>query len=415
MKKYIKIISLLFAGFFLSGCSDFLDRQPLDAISRETFFRNETEVQQGLISTYVRFRADAIGGMGNGNGSSMDLETLTDTAYSTSGFQSLQDIARGSNSQSVGAINNIWDNAWQGIAYCNFFLDNLERAEVKAFLSEENYKKYRGEVLFNRCYFYHLLVEHFGDIPWIPTSVTPEMPYLGFAREPKSKIVAEILNDIDIAMDGLPLPSAGYTTGHAIKSSAIMLKVRILMANGMYQQAISAAESLINNPANPHRIIDDFAGIFFGNSQTNNPEIMFSVQYAGATDQHQFDQYTGSRMSCYPLGDLVLAFGKKADGTDDPRMRMTLILVGDPWVMHTRETSNATGVYTYPNGLGTFEYTLGQFPPRLNPVIPVDSESNIPAWSMAWKKGVNPALNQARDRISSQDRVMMRYADLLLL
>lgn len=413
MKKYIQIIScFLFSGILFSGCSDFLDRQPLDKLSTDVFYKNEQEIQQGLASTYLRFRADAIGGMGNGNGSSMDLEALTDNAYSTSGFQSLQNIARGTHAASVGAIDNMWQNGWQGVAYCNFFLDNLEKAEVKALISEENYKKYKGEALFNRCYFYNLLVQHFGDIPLITTSVTPDMPYLGYARDPKSKVVEQILQDIDIAIDGLPL--TGYTDGHAVKGSAIMLKMRILMNNHKYAEAITTAEMLIKNSGNPHKITDDYAGMFFDN-QKNNPEIMFSVQYSTPDDAHQFDQYTGSRMSCYPLGDLALAFGKKADGTDDPRKRMTLIMVGDPWVMHTRNTSIATGTYTYPNGLGTFEYTLGQFPPRQNPVIPVDAESNIPAWSMAWKKGVNPTLNQPRDKISGQHRVMMRYADLLLL
>ena len=414
MKKYIYLTNLFLSVFFLSGCADFLDRQPLDQISRETFYKTELDVQQGLVSTYLRMRGDVIGGMGSGNGSSVDIEVLTDNAYSVSSFMEFQTIGRGLHTASTGGgITSMWNQCWQGVAYCNFFLDNLEREEVKGLLPEANYKKYKGEALFNRCYYYHLLAEHFGDIPWIETSVTPESPYLGFARDPKSKIVTEILKDIDIAIDGLPLPAAGYTDGHAIKSSAIMLKVRILMANGKYQEAVTAAELLIKNPQNPHYLADDFSGIFFG-KQRNNPEIIFSVQYEGATDQHSFDQYTASRFSCYPVGDLAIAYGHKANGDPDPRLRMTMFVVGDPWVMHNIESPIATGEYTYPNGLGTFSYTLGQFIPKTSPEIPHQAEQSVPAWSLGWKKGVDTTVIQPRG-LSTQHRVMMRYADLLLL
>jgi len=232
MKKYIKIISLFFAGsILLSGCKheDFLNRNPLDELSRETFFKNELQIQQSLNATYRRYRSQIIGGMGNGNGSSIDMESITDNGYTGSGYNNFQNFAQGNNTASAnnGASNNMWNHCWQGISACNFFLDNIEREEVKVLLSDDDYKKYKGEALFNRCYFYHLLAEHFGDLPWLENFVSAETPYLEKPREAKSIIVSNLLRDIDIAIAGLPLPEAGYTDGHAIQSSAIMLKVRI--------------------------------------------------------------------------------------------------------------------------------------------------------------------------------------------
>src|SRR5690606_595840 len=131
--------------------------QPLDQLSQGTFFKTKSDVEQGLIPTYFRYKSQVIGGMGAGNGSSMDLEALTDNAYSSSGFQSLQNIAQGGLTASTGgAVTTMWKDAWEGVAYCNFFLDNLEREEVKKIISETEYKQYKGEVLFNRCYFYFL-------------------------------------------------------------------------------------------------------------------------------------------------------------------------------------------------------------------------------------------------------------------
>lgn len=410
MKKQNKIIGcLMLAGLLLSGCEDYLDRQPLDQLSQETFFRNSGEVAQALVPTYLKYRSLVIGGMGSGNGSSMDLEALTDNAYSTSGFQSLQNIAQGGlTSAQGGAVTEMWAACWQGVAYCNFFLDNIGRDEVKAVLTDTEYKKYKGEALFNRCYFYNLLVQHFGDVPLITTSVTSDTPYLDALRTPKTEVIAQMLKDIDEAIAGLP--QAVYSDGHAVKGSAIFLKVRILMNNNMFSEAATTAFSLIGASDNPFKLSDDFAGIFF-DDQKNNPEILFSVMYSSPDDMHQFDQYTGSRMSCYPLWDLARAFEEKSPGVDDPRKHMTLIMVGDPWVMN----DSKSGIFTYKldNSGKVYSYSAGTFPPFGTKSLL--SEGAVPKHSMAWKKGVNPALIQARDKISFQHRVLMRYADLLLL
>ncbi|PXV66300.1 putative outer membrane starch-binding protein [Dysgonomonas alginatilytica] len=419
MKKYTIITCFLFA-LILAGCQDFLDKDPLDQLSKDKFYKNETEIQQGLVSTYLRYRSQLIGGMGAGNGSAIDMEALSDNAYSSSGFQSLQNIAQGGmTSTTGGAVTGLWNDAWQGIAYCNYFLDNLERPEVKSLVTDERYKQYRGEALFNRCYFYFLLIQNYGDVPFLTHAVELDTPYMNMKRESVSTVVPQLLSDMDLAIEGLPLKA--YTDGHAVKGSAVLLKTRILMYNKQYAEAATTAYSLIGNTKNPHKIVDDYSGIFFGD-QANNQEIMFSVWYASPDDMHQFDQFTGSRMSCYPLFDLVKAYEEKSSGVRDPRLSMTIFMVGDPWIMYNGTTTK-TFQYKTKNPVAggpdiildptIYSYSGQQFPPRDG--TPRTSEGNIPVSSLAWKKGVNPALVQARDRISSQHCVLMRYADLLLL
>lgn len=420
MKKYILNISSFIFVMIFTGCSDFLEKQPLDQPEQATFYSSEGEIQQGLVSTYMRYRSTVIGGMGSGNGSALDLEALTDNAYSTSGFQSLQNIAQGGmTSATGGAVTALWQDAWQGVSYCNFFLDNLERPEVKSLLSDANYKKYRGEALFNRCYFYFLLIQCYGDVPLVLHAVNMDTPYMRMQRDPVSEIVARLLSDLDSAIDGLPL--VAYTNGHAVKGSAVLLKTRILMYNKQYAEAATTAYSIIGNANNPHKLADDYAGIFY-NKQVNNPEIMFSVWYSSSDDMHQFDQYTGSRMSCYPLFDLVKVYEEKSPGVKDPRLKMTVFMVGDTWVMYQGTDTKSFQYKTWNTATGkqdiildpsVYGYSNQQFPPRNS--SPRSSEGNIPVSSLAWKKGVNQTLNQARDKISAQHCVLMRYADLLLL
>jgi hypothetical protein len=389
MKKNIKTIKFIgwifIAAMFFSACNDFLELNPQDKISSETFWKTEKDVQGALAATYVRYRSTSIGGLGAGNGSAMDHDVISDDAHSGSGFLGLQPIATGGISSSQGGyVISLWQDAWQGVAYCNYFLDNIDRA--KTFLSDAKYKQYKGEGLFNRCYFYNELAQYYGDLPLVLTSVTASDPYRDMPRESKATVVAQLLKDIDEAIAGLP--NIAYTDGHAVKGSAILLKVRILMNNDKYAEAATVAGAYINSADNKFKLADSYEGIFFG-QQDKNPEIMFSVQYAGPSDLHQLDQYTGSRMSCYPLADFVNSYEEKSPGVKDPRMKMTIFKKDDPWVQ-----SN-TGLFPGPNTV-------------------TNAEGRIPWTGYAWRKYVNPTLIQARNQISDQDNVMMRYADLLL-
>jgi starch-binding outer membrane protein, SusD/RagB family len=167
-----------------------------------------------------------------------------------------------------------------------------------------------------------------------------------------------------------------------------MLKVRILLNNERWAEAADAAWSLIGDPGNPFKLSDDYSGIFFGDQQ-DNPEIMFSVQYTPSTDFHQLDQYVGSRMSFFPTPQLRDAYETNPNtGEKDPRLKMTILQIGDPWVMHP------TGTFTKQSGR--------------------TSEGNIPFTEMAFKKWIDPSLVGARGAISSQHIVKMRYAELLL-
>lgn len=393
MKK--KLVSIFLVPVLLtavlSACDDFLDKQPLAQLSTDTFWKTEVDVQAALASTYTTYRSNIAGSVPGSNGVSVAIEALSDNAITESGYFGLQTIMHGGiNPSTGGAINDFWRLCYEGIASCNYFLDNLEKA--KGFLSTANYDKYKGEALFNRCYYYNELIQMYGDVPLILNAQTMDSVSV-FKNKPrvaKATVAQRLVNDIDVAIAGLP--NVSFTDGHAVRGSAIMLKVRILMNNLRWSEAADAAWSLIGDPANPFKLSDNYAGIFFGN-QTNNPEIMFSIQYTSPTDLHQLDQYVGSRMSFYPTTQLRDAYEVKnpLTGEKDPRLKMTMFEVGDPWVMHPS----------------------GKFP-AFNKDAGRTSEGNVNFTSLAFKKWIDPSLVQARNAISSQHIVKMRYAELLL-
>lgn len=387
MKKNITLIFLTLSLAMLSACEDFLDRQPLGQLSSANFWNNDKDVQAALTATYTQYRSNIAGSVPGSNGVSFAIEALSDNAISSSGFFNIQGIMHGGiNPQTGGAVQDFWRICYEGIATCNYFLYNLESAQT--FLTEENYNKYKGEALFNRCYFYNELIQLYGDVPLILEPQSLDSDFKSTPRTPKADVVIQLLNDLETAIAGLP--NIGYKDGHAVRGSAVLLKVRILMNNLQFQQAADAAWSMISDPENPFQLHPNYAGIFFG-EQKGNKEIMFSVQYQAPSDAHQLDQYVGSRMSFFPTTQLRDAYEVKdaVTGEKDPRLKMTIFQVGDPWINHT------SGIFT--------STSSGRL-----------SEGAVPFTKLAFKKWINPSLIQARGNISDQHIVKMRYAELLL-
>jgi hypothetical protein len=392
MKKNIKLKLLyLVMATMAMACSDFLDKEPLTQLAADSFWKTEQDVQAALTATYSTHRTSIFGSVKGSNGVSMDIESLSDNAIILSSFVNYSGILQGGITPSTtGAITQFWGDCYDGIAKCNYFLDNIDGAQ--SFLTTANYTKYKSEALFNRCYYYNELVQKYGDVPLVLHSQTIDSvsALRSQPRSPKAEVVSRILTDIDVAIAGLPADA--YGDGHAVKGSAIMLKVRILMNNQRFAEAADVAWSLIGDAKNPYSLYKNYSGLFFKEQRAaENKEIIFSVIYQAPTDYHQLDQYVGSRMSCFPTPQLRDSYEINPNtGLKDPRLGMTIFQDGDPWVNNTKTK--------------TFKQDGSV------------AESTIPFVKMAFKKWIDPTIvTPNASTLSDQNIVKMRYADLLLL
>jgi starch-binding outer membrane protein, SusD/RagB family len=216
--------------------------------------------------------------------------------------------------------------------------------------------------------------------------VTLDGDFQSTPRSPKTEVVAQILSDLNQAIEYLP--QKAYTDGRAVKGSAIGLKTRVLLNNQRFGEAAEAAWSLIGDAANPFSLHKNYQGIFFG-EQANNKEIMFSVMFKAPDDYHSLDQVIGARMSVFPTLELRSAYETNPNtGLPDPRLKMTIFEIGDPWAYNSAGFKQAGS----------------------------KAEGQIPFTNMAWKKYVNTAINNASGAtLSDQHFVKLRYADVLLM
>lgn len=391
MKKYIINIKRIFIigtlTLFFGSCSDFLDKNPLDQISSQTFWTNENEVKMALAGVYSRLYVATF----NHDDAKSDVMAGESSANQS---QAWVPIAQGSITSTAGSlINDIYNHCYLGIGSCNFFLANVDKA--KDAVSEANLKVYKAEVQFLRALFYNELADTYGGVPLYTTPVTIDEAKV--KQSTKEEVITQVLKDLDDAIANLP--DKAYTDGHAVKGSALALKARVLLYQGRWAEAAAAAKQVMD--LGKFSLFNNYRTLFLAIGQSSNPEIIFSTMYLNPDQSSDLDIRWNWHGVVNPRRELVDDYectdGKPITSSSlynpnniwanrDPRLAMTIKSFDEAWVL------NSSGQKAY------FNYN-GQSSSGFNPV----------------KYGNWDALTCDYSTKSEQDWILIRYADVLLM
>lgn len=264
MKKNIIIIIIGVVAIFVTSCEDFLDKNPLDQVTSETFWNTEKDAEMGLAGVYSRVIDNPAIAWRRA-----DWDALSDNAYQRHNHMSILNIAQGNvEATSGGLIYDIYAQSYKGISSCNLFLANIDGIEM----DEAKKNQYKGEVSFLRALFYFTLSEFYGGVPLYTEPVTIEESMV--EQSSKADILAQVVKDLDVAINSL---SNDPYSGHAVKGSALALKAKVMMHNEKWQEAADLANQVIESGV--FSLYSDYPNLFRAEGQANNPEIMFSAQY----------------------------------------------------------------------------------------------------------------------------------------
>ena len=267
MKNINKINVLWLATIIIFvGCNDdFLERVPLDNVSDATFWNTESDLQVYNNNFYDLARNDDNvpimmahdDGFDSNNISIWYLDEASDNIVAQHNRHDRYRTLR-------AGIHTVPDNAqlygykgWNFIRSLNIGLQTYDLANV----SEEIKDIYRGEARLFRAWFYADKVSKFGDITWIDTELSTESEELFSARTPRNEVMANVLEDLNFAVQNLPESwGDGGNYGRLNRWAALLLKSRICLYEGTWQkyhggsnvemwltEASEAAKELIDN------------------------------------------------------------------------------------------------------------------------------------------------------------------------
>lgn len=285
--KKIKYLGLLLCLVFTTiGCDDYLDRYPLEGPSDQSFFANENELILAINGCYnSMFQHPSSDNMPL----SLLLDATTDVGWDRNGSP-IQAIGKGSHDANNSFILNIWQNAYRGIGRSNFLLENAEK--VKDQTSPELYNRVIAEAKFIRAYHYQYLIELFGDVPLVTTTLTLQEAQK--PRNSKEEIVNFILNEFEEAANDLPVSYDGTDVGRATKGAAWALKSRTALYNEKWDIAIKAAQNVMD--LSYYNLHNNFEELFHYAGQDSR-EIIFALQYLQALKVHSVSRAHFSRMA----------------------------------------------------------------------------------------------------------------------
>ncbi len=209
-----------------------------NALSPDTFFSTEEQVQSAVNAAYANLQTPALYGRliwymldnmsqenaGNGQQEG-DKRTYAEYTYNaTNQF-----------------ITDYWDSSYRGINKANFVINNEERISnlSEAVLTDQVKNKFLGEARFLRAHYYWLLVNRFGDIPLRIDGSSPE----GLPKSPKSDVINLIIDDLRFAAANL-LSKAEEERGRATKGAAQAFLGKVLLYQEQYGDALTSFRSM---------------------------------------------------------------------------------------------------------------------------------------------------------------------------
>jgi starch-binding outer membrane protein, SusD/RagB family len=441
MKKLLVFLLTL----AMAGCSNFLDRQPLDAPSSVTFYANEAEVRLGLTGVYNAAFWNNVGNVPD----LKRLEAATDLIMSRKAdAESL--IAQGDNGPFVPG--NAWpDRTWQQgfrlVARANDFLEGMKRAEATT--PKASYARMRAEAVTLRAWGYFHLMLWFGDVPFF-TKPLATSEYETVTRTPVAQVVAALYKDLDESYAALDLNPA--ERGRAGKGFAYGLKARLALLIKDWKTAEVATETLIksgNYSLNP-----SYQNLFLLAGQTANAgrEVMMQMMYPAENPNianWQVVGYTprqtlGAQSNNFPTQAMVDKFecvdGKRIDESPlydpknpslnrDRRLRWTLYMPGD--TINVRMSKTAALPYQNPNqqfifnihtdqifryNFNTLRYDVvagnPDFVTSANGVWQFGATGAVGGVGYVWRKYNDP--DQYAWELKTPF-ILMRYAEILLM
>jgi starch-binding outer membrane protein, SusD/RagB family len=326
MKKiYCKtVLILIISALLVVSCSeDFLEQTPTSTITELTYFKNVTELENGLVAcygafgTFLGFEQDH---WVNGDIGSDDAEK----GSLDSDQAPILEICFSRQTALNNWIMGMWYDCYAIIGRCNEVIDKSSGTHGDAAAIE----KIVDQAKFLRALcFYHLVIA-FGDVPLVNKFLSPSE--LNLTRAPVADIWTQIESDLNDATN-LPKANEGNQSGRISSGTVYSLLGKVFLTQKKYSKANSAFYKVVSS--GQYRLTQDF-GYIFRHEGENCEESVLEIQHKSGVSGGTLGTYSGPMrlprdftngygFDC-PTADLLNEFE-----AGDPRAIYTFIFKGD--------------------------------------------------------------------------------------
>lgn len=283
--RIVKYTALVMACVITLGCTDGLERLPLDRPSDQNFYSNQTELLMALNACYRDMTA-----AGRGGRIHVALDNMTDVGFQREATAD-KAITNGNIDSENTFIATAWRDLYRGIAKCNNLLDNMHRAADA--VDPELFSRIAAEARFIRSFNLLMLSQLWGDVPLL-THTLPEEEYLRLERNPRADVIQFILNELTEIAEILPQQYPNSDRGRITRGAALALLSRAALFDGRYRIAHEAAGKVIDE--RQYNLHESYRQLFTYSGE-HSQEVILSYQYTRGVNHHNLTKNIATRMA----------------------------------------------------------------------------------------------------------------------
>lgn len=207
----------------LSGCDDFLTREPETNLSPDTFFSSEAELELWTNRFYNLF-----------SGPDSDAGQLSDIQLS----RSLSSVQQGTRSPATES----WESSWTYLRYINYYFERSGNCP-----DETVRQRFDGVAYFFRAQFYFDKVMRYGDIPFYDLVIkSNDVGQLKKPRDSRGYVMKKVMEDLDKAIEYLPAAWSSDPLYRVNSHAALALKARAALFEGTFRKYHKIADEEID-------------------------------------------------------------------------------------------------------------------------------------------------------------------------
>lgn len=245
MKSYITAIVSALLIFSICSCNekDWLKEKPLSILTADNSFTSPADFEAAVNKLYGQVRD----GIYQSDWRYTALfNTGTDIGLRNGdGIPNVQFNDYTNLNPFMDEVGYLWNTCYKIISFANVVIGRIDDPAI-AFKSEDRRHQLKAQALFFRALGYRFLVDMYGGVPLILQEVTS--PRRDFVRASKEEVLKQIITDLTYATDSLPDVTKREADGRLCKAAAYQLLAEVYITAGKYDQAITAASWVIDNP-----------------------------------------------------------------------------------------------------------------------------------------------------------------------
>ncbi|MDD4420127.1 MAG: RagB/SusD family nutrient uptake outer membrane protein [Bacteroidales bacterium] len=277
--NFFALVAIAGLSFSLSGCSDYLDRTPLDANSDATNWTSEASIQTFAWGLYSVFDAYSYGngwtrGQYHGEG-------ITDD-YNSDSFAPF--------TQNVPSSSSSWSTPYDYIRRANVMLNRINRVPGLTGAAKAHW---RGVARFFRGMEHFELVKTYGDVVWVDTEIDiDDAIALGRSRDDRVTVMKNVCADLKAAADSCYAPGvSGKNTVNSMVANALLARVALFEgswqkyhagntdnAKYFYDIAKTAAGKIISSGL--YSINGDYDGLYTSDNLSGRTDVILYDVYS---------------------------------------------------------------------------------------------------------------------------------------